>query len=178
MKIFHVQHSHTGRVCIDCSLWPPGYGQKILMRRSTDPYKCEGYANPFYRGIMKYDGPSPGPDHATENSPLDLRWGADGYCLLTLIASDNEIDDKPQAIIIWENPDNCTKPRVRSIMNLEQFKDKLYFLCMRCNRSSIILGGFSEERNRLANEGVVSIVSLSTGQAQSIIRKRFNLTIL
>ena len=150
-------------------------------------YKCEGYAIPFYRGIIKYDGPSPGgpgPDQETEMATLDLRWGGDGYCLLTLITSDSEIDDKPQAIIIWENPDNHTKPRVRSIMNLDQFADKAYFDCMQCNRSCIILGGWSEERwngmeyglehpMALNMEGVLSIISLSTGQVEAIIRERF-----
>ena len=141
--------------------------------------KCDGYADPFYRGIMNYDGPRPGyAGQETDKAIIDLQWGGDGYCLLTLLESDSEIDDKPQAIIIWENPDNCTKSRVRSIMNLEQFADKEYFLCMRCTRSSVILGGFNEERNGPIDKGVVSIVSLSTGQAESIIRKRFTLIIV
>ena len=173
MKIFHVQNSHTGRVCIACSLWSIGYGP---LAKVNSYYKCEGYVIPFYRDIMKYDGPGPGgpgPNQETEKQTLELRWGGDGYCLLTLISSDSEIDDKPQAIIIWENPDNCTKPRVRSIMNLEQYVDKAYFMCMRCNRSNIILGGLNVEHNGPTNKGVVSIVSLSTGQAEAIIRKRF-----
>ena len=160
------------------------YGPLAMVNRY---YKSEGYAIPFYRGIIKYDGPSPGGpgnDQETEMATLDLRWGGDGYCLLTLITSDSEIDDKPQAIIIWENPDNHTKPRVRSIMNLDQFADKAYFDCMQCNRSCIILGGWSEERwngmeyglehpMALNMEGVLSIISLSTGQVEAIIRERF-----
>ena len=131
---------------------------------------------------MKYDGPSPGPDQEIEKTTLDLRWGSNG-CLLTLMdfrwttanEISSEIDDynRRQAIIIWENPDNCTKPRVRSIMNLEHFVDKAYFLCMRSYRSNIILGGLNVEHNGPTNKGVVSIVSLSTGQAEAIIRKMF-----
>ena len=132
---------------------------------------------------MKYDGPSPGPDQEIEKTTLDLRWGSNG-CLLTLMdllfitanEISSEIDDyntsSRQAIIIWENPDNCTKPRVRSIMYLEEFADKAFFDCMRCKRSSIILGGYSILRGPTDN-AVVSIVSLSTGQAEATIRKRF-----
>lgn len=92
--------------------------------------------------------------------------------MLSLASSIGQDDnDDPQAIIVWDNPNN-SKPGVKTKMILEQFYNQAYFEVMQCRRSSVLLGGCNEEYNGWPNlDGVIGIISLTNGETEEMIRE-------
>ena len=122
-----------------------------------------------YKGIIDFDRPL---SHASSRKSVALSWTGDGQNLLSLLSEygfSRQINQ--QMITVWENPNTDATQRIKSKVDLKQFKSQMHFDRIECSDSNVILTGRKINLLSTDNQGYVCSFSLPSGKIERLIRK-------
>ena len=127
-----------------------------------------------YKGIIDFDRPI---SQSSSRKSVALSWTGDGQSLLSLISEygfSRQINQ--QMITVWEDPNTDTTRRIKSKVDLKQFKSQMYFDRIECSDSNVILAGRKINLLSTDNQGYIYITyicsfSLSSAKIETLVRK-------